>query len=360
MIRKRLMVNKIWNVPELYYKKGAIVTLKYLELSNVLVLLYDTDQDSKIIQKIEKYLANFHTYVEIVKKPTEKRVLELKEKYNNANIDAILAIGGGSVLDLGKVLRYLLCDPLNSLSQLKNDQFLSANRIKLIAIPSTPGTGSETTSVAVLYDHDGRKIPYVNLALLADLIILDPNFMITIPIPLLYEFGADIFSHATEGALSLVSSPLIKSISKSSLDLLKQGFQAIKISPEDIKGLANIQYAGYLAGLVQGNAFVGVAHALAHSLEIQKTIGHGKAMLHLIYPVLSWINSNKPNNLIEEFLAIYTEIGFLNYVEPNIFDSIDEEKWMRDALDDPSITTSPIRMNEEKMKELFQWILKQP
>ncbi|GAH37089.1 unnamed protein product, partial [marine sediment metagenome] len=248
----------------------------------------NTIKNSKYYEKIKTYLSEKSIQEEIIKTPNQDIILDLKKKYSTNKPEVIVAIGGGKVIDSAKVLKVFLDNPSLTFLDLEKQQFCEKTVIKLIAIPTTPGTGSEATAIAVLNDNEGKKFPFINKGFLPDLAILDHTFLQTIEIKDIFIFGADIFSHASEGYVSMASSPLIKSISRSCLHLLKSGFSKIKEDLEDTSGLAEIMYAGYLGGIVQGNAFVGAVHALAHALEQQFKTSHASSILTVLKPTLQW------------------------------------------------------------------------
>ncbi|MHA1720716.1 MAG: iron-containing alcohol dehydrogenase [Promethearchaeota archaeon] len=358
MIRKKLMIKRLWNTPEVYYKKGAISCLKSIDYSKFLVLIAEPIKNSEYYSKIEKYTQEKSVRIEIIQFLNQDEILKLRDKYLEDKPEVIVAIGGGSVIDPAKILRVFLSYPEIGFNDFHEQQFLDLNSVKLVAIPTTPGTGSESTAVAVIYDKDGHKHPYLNHGFMPDLAILDSNFLNSLPVKALYEFGADIFSHAIEGSVSVMTTPLLKSIGESSLNLLKSGFAKLKEKNDDPKAFAEIQYAGYLAGTVQGNAFVGVCHALAHTMEQQISISHAASILLLIKPVLTWYFKETNKEIYKHFLETYENIGFEQYRDPSKLAMINKDKWVDDALQDPSISTSPIRFKKERLLELIEWILK--
>ena len=359
MINKNLMVKKIYNSPEVYYRKGAISVLKHIEFKKFLILISNTIKNSKYYEKIKTYLSEKSIQEEIIKAPNQDIILELKKKYSNNKPEIIVAIGGGKVIDSAKVLKVLLDNPDLTFLDLEKQQFCENIDIKLIAIPTTPGTGSEATAIAVLNDNEGKKFPFLNKGFLPDLAILDHSFLETIEIRDLFIFGADIFSHAIEGQVSMASSPLIKAISSSCLKLLKSGFSKIKEDLEDTNALSEIMYAGYLGGIVQGNAFVGAVHALAHALEQQFKMSHASSILTVLKPTIEWLKKVKNQNDYKKFLELYEEIGFDKFRKTDVLKEVNAEQWADVALIDPSIKTSPVRMKRENLIQLINWILKQ-
>ncbi len=359
MINKNLMVKKIYNSPEVYYRKGAVSVLKHIEYTKFLILISNTIKNSEYYEKIKTYFSEKSIDEEIIQAPNQKTILNLKKRYSTNKPEVIVAIGGGKVIDSAKVLKVLLDNPNLTFLDLENQQFCEYNAIKLVAIPTTPGTGSEATAIAVLNNNEGKKLPFINKGFLPDLAILDHTFLETIEIKDLFIFGADIFSHASEGQVSMASSPLIKAISRSCLELLKLGFSKIKENLDDTNGLSEIMYAGYLGGVVQGNAYVGAVHALAHALEQQFKTSHSSSILTVLKPTLQWLKNMRNQVVYDEFLELYEDIGFDKFRNTDVLKDINPEQWADIALIDPSIKTSPVRMKRENLIDLINWILEQ-
>ena len=357
LINKKLMTKRIYNNQEVYYGLGASSCLKSLEYTEILLLVSPSIKKSENYKKFSSYLAGKNVREEITISPSENSILELREKYLDSGIHVIIALGGGKILDSAKVLKTFIDNPTLSFNDLAKTEFAEKNIIKLISIPTTPGTGSETNSIAVIRNSEGKKIPYINQAFVPNLAILDHKFMTTLSEESIFEFSADIFSHGFEGSVSKISSPLLQAIGNSSLNLLKNGHKAIKMKPGDKKGLADILYAGHLGGIVQGNAYVGVCHALAHALEERAPISHGGSILLLLKPVIQWLQKTQDRPEYDELLSIYDEIGFDQYRKPEVLQNINPGEWTVAALQDPSVKTNPIRMKQENMLELVNWIL---
>jgi len=220
----------------------------------------------------------------------------------------------------------------------------------LIAVPTTPATGSEVSSIAVA--KEAKKIPYVSQALIPSIAVLDPVFMTTIPPEQMAAFSADIFSHCYESYFSKLANTLVKAYALEALELLKQGMIAYHDNHQDIKALEQIMCAGHLAGISQTNAFVGVCHALGHSLETINGTPHSKAMQLLVWKCMAWHKQQGQDNKI--FMDAYSALSI--EAEPGQLSAIDTQAWAAAALEDPSIKTNPITMNKEKLLDLIQWI----
>ncbi len=359
MIKKKTMVKRIYHNPEVYYGKGSVSILKSIECSRILFLVSGSVQKTPLFEKVRGYFEGKEAREEVVAAPAAAFVVSLVQKYASGWIpEVIIAVGGGKVLDTAKVVRVMLDNRDVTFDYLKQNQFVTSITTKLVAVPTTPGTGSETNPIAVIKDQAGIKMPYINQGFVPDVAILDNGFMETLGEKEIYEFAADIFSHAAEGSVSVAGTPLLSAIATSSLKLLKDGFDKFKQDPKDPKGLSDVLYAGHLAGIVQGNAFVGVCHALAHTIEKQVKVSHGGSILLTLKPTLDWLKQATGKPEYDGFLAMYDAIGFDKYRAQDALKDIDKDAWADAALLDPSISTTPVRMKKDNILVLIDWILK--
>jgi alcohol dehydrogenase class IV len=359
MIKKAMMVKRIYNNPEVYYGKGATgMVLKAIDAENVLVLVSPTVQQSEYYGKILGALDDRQVREEPVSTPEQATVLDLVQKYTaDWWPSVIVAIGGGKVLDVAKVMRVLMINPGVTFEDLEKNRFCENSEIKFVAVPTTPGTGSETNSIAVLRTPEGTKIPYINSGFVPDIAILDHEFLMGHDLQALMEFAADIFAHAFEGSVSPASSTLLGAIAKSSMSLLGSALDRLKEDPKDPKALGDLLYAGHLAGIVQGNAFVGACHALAHAIEPQVHVSHGMAILLTLKQTLLWLKETTQKQDYDEFITAYDAMGFDAFRKAEILAGIDPDNWADAALADPSISTSPVRMKKDNILVLIDWIL---
>ncbi len=364
MIKKSLMVKRIYNNPEVYYGKGATAScLKALDQARLIILVSSTVKKSEYYGKIIAALTGKQIQEEVIASPTQETIVKLVQKYAGpAKPDAIVAIGGGKVLDSAKAFKVLLDNPGMSFADLEKNRFCDKAITRLIAIPTTPGTGSETNSIAVTRDTAGRKIPLINSGFVPDVAILDHEFLLGHDAQAIFEFSADIFSHAFEGSVSAAGTPLLSAIARSAISMLKVGIEKIKADPKDPKGLESILQAGHLAGVVQGNAFVGACHALAHAIEEQiPGVSHGQSILLTLKQTIAWLKEITKKPEYDEYMGAYNAMGFDAFRKPGLIKGkIDIDRWAEAALKDPSISTSPVRMKKENLLVLEDWILNKP
>ena len=134
MINKNLMVKRIYNSPEVYYRKGAVSVLKHIEYKKFLILISNTIKNTIYYEKIKSYLSEKSVQEDIIKTSHQDIILNLKNKYSSDRPEVIVAIGGGKVIDSAKVLKVCLDNPNLTLSDLEKNQFSENNVIKLVLL----------------------------------------------------------------------------------------------------------------------------------------------------------------------------------------------------------------------------------
>lgn len=191
--------------------------------------------------------------------------------------DAIISIGGGSVIDTAKGVCILLTEG-GTLDDFDGIQMLTRPQTPHIAIPTTAGTGSEVTWVAVIMDRQkGQKrliVEYFNAPRVA---ILDPRMTEKLPPLLTAATGMDAMCHAVEALHSVARQPISDGLAIQAVRLLSGHLPVCVANGSDIASRGQVQIAAAMAGWAFGNAMVGLTHALAHSLGAVCRIPHGIA-----------------------------------------------------------------------------------
>lgn len=214
-------------------------------------------------------------------------VEELADLYLTSGCDCIIALGGGSVIDTAKGVNILAGNPGTRLSDWAGAGKLQRPLPPLVAIPSTSGTGSEVTLVAVIADkQQGRKLLYTSAFLQADIAVLDPLVSDGLPATLTASTGMDALSHAIEAWYSLGHNPLSDSHAllavQSIASYLPRVCKAARDKQSDPEGRLALSHASCLAGLAFSNSMVGMVHTLGHSLGALCHVPHGQCMSVLL------------------------------------------------------------------------------
>ena len=193
----------------------------------------------------------------------------------NASINLIVAIGGGSVIDMGKLIRSYMNHDHELIQSIKSNNVFYAQNVPLIAIPTTAGSGSESTHFAVVY-IDGCKYSVNHASIFPDYVLLIPSLTYNSPCYLTACSGADALCQAIESYWSVQSTEESRSYAKEAILLLLQYLpQAVK---NDLNARNKVMFAANLAGRAINISFTTAAHAYSYALTSYLQIPHGHAV----------------------------------------------------------------------------------
>ncbi len=191
--------------------------------------------------------------------------------------DIIISVGGGSAIDTAKGMCILLTEG-GSLSNFEGIQLLTRPQTPHIVIPTTAGTGSEVTWVAVIYDKSkGQKILIVESYNAPRVAILDPTLTAKLPPLLTASTGLDAMTHAVEAISSVQREPIADAMGLHAIRLLNRHLPQCIKNGGDLGARGQVQLAATMAGWSFGNAMVGIVHAMAHSIGAVAHVPHGVA-----------------------------------------------------------------------------------
>lgn len=210
-------------------------------------------------------------------------VNEVARLYAERGCDGFVAIGGGSVIDTTKgAAASLACEGVD-FATLQGSEILHADLPPFVAVPTTAGTGSEVTLVAVVADtHKHAKLSFASYKLVPHAAILDPALTSSLPPKLTATTGMDALTHAIEAYTSIQKNPVSDAFAVKAIELIAQNLPRACAQGDDADARANLALASLLAGAAFSNAMVGVVHALGHSLGGLCHIPHGQAMMMLL------------------------------------------------------------------------------
>ncbi len=212
-----------------------------------------------------------------------KVVVQLAGVYRESGCDAIIAVGGGSVMNTAKGVNILVSENTEDLMQFSGAGILARPLKPLMAIPTTAGTGSEVTQVAVIADHvRNLKMPFASYFLLPDLAVLDPRMTLTLPPAITAATAMDALTHAVEAYTCLAKNPLSDAHALLAIELIGQNLLNVLNEPENADGRLALAVASNLAGVAFSNAMVGMVHTLGHSVGAVCGVPHGTCMAILL------------------------------------------------------------------------------
>ena len=223
--------------------------------------------------------------------------------------DIVISIGGGSVIDTAKCMCILLTEG-GSLANHEGIQLLTRPQTPHIVIPTTAGTGSEVTWIAVVYDKDkGQKILIVESYNAPRAAILDPQLTRKLPPLLTASTGMDAMTHAIEAMTSIQHEPVADAMALQAIRLLSEYLPQCIQNGDNLKARGQVQLAATMAGWAFGNAMVGLVHAMAHSIGAVSRVPHGVSCGILLPHCMNFnLGSGEPE-VIEIYATIAQALG---------------------------------------------------
>ena len=263
----------VLKIPEMVKKDGKkkvlIVTTPGFIRRGSLKILFET---------FEKHGVNYAIYSEVQPDPTTDCIEEALGLYKQEKCEAIVAVGGGSVIDCSKALGARVARPNKSLQQMQGLLKVMKKIPDIYAVPTTAGTGSEATAGAVITDAKSHfKFTVLDLCLVPKYAVLDPELTCPLPPAITAVTGMDALTHAVEAYTNFFCSPATKKVSVDAVKLIYENLLKAYENGGDIKARENMLLASYYAGVAINTNFIGYVHAVAHGIGGLYGVTHGKA-----------------------------------------------------------------------------------
>ena len=229
-------------------------------------------------------------------------VRDVAKMYRDNGCDAILAIGGGSVIDTAKATNILVSEGGDDLLKYSGAHNLPKPLKPFFVIPTTSGTGSEVTMVAVVSDTEKNvKLPFASYYLMPHAAILDPRMTQTLPPHLTAMTAMDALTHAVEAYTCLAANPISDAYATAAIKKVSQNLFKVLERPEDAQGRLELAQASTMAGIAFSNSMVGVVHSLGHALGAVAHLPHGLCM-NLFLPYVLEYNQDVNGDKIADLL----------------------------------------------------------
>lgn len=261
----------------------------------------------KLLAKLKHEGIRITIFSHVMPDPTTDCVEVAKTAYMQNGCEAVIAVGGGSVIDCAKALGARVAHPDKNLLQMSGLLKIRKRLPALYAVPTTAGTGSETTAAAVITDAKNHyKYTMLDWRLIPRYAVLDPELSAAMPAQITAYTGMDAMTHAVEAYTNRFCAPKVK---KAALMAIKQISQSLVPAYEngtDMEHRKNMLMAAYNAGLAINGNLVGYVHALAHAIGGLYGIPHGKAVAVILPHVLEGYGKHA-----EKKLAILAEAAGL-------------------------------------------------
>ncbi len=335
-VAKRTVNMKWFKIPpKIYFEPGSIQYLQKLK-GNFAFIVTDASMVKlgmvdRVIYQLEKAGIKYEIYQDVEPDPSVDTVFKGVKEMNKHNPDIIIALGGGSAIDAAKGM-WLFYEYPNTEFEMLRLKFMDirkravrypdlGKKARLVAIPTTAGTGSEITAFAVITDKiKGIKYPLADYELTPDIAVIDPELTYTVPKAVTVDTGMDVLTHAVEAYVSVMASDYTDALSIKAIQLVFEYLPKVYRNPDDKVAREKMANASTMAGMAFTNAFLGVNHSMAHNLGANFHIPHGRANAILLPYVIEY-NAKRPTKFIaypkyefphanERYVEIAKELGF--------------------------------------------------
>lgn len=252
------------------------------DIKSVIIVTDKTITKLGLINRLEYALTlrdiSYCVYDKTVANPTTDNVEAARAMYIKNKCNAIIGFGGGSSMDCAKALGARIAKPNMSLADMKGILKVCAKTPLTIAIPTTAGTGSETTLAAVITDSITRHKYAINdFPLIPDYAILDAKVTLSLPPHITATTGMDALTHAVEAYIGNSTTAGTRKNAKDAVRLIFNNIYTAYEDGSDIEARKNMLKASYFAGCAFSKSYVGYVHAIAHSLGGEYNVPHGLA-----------------------------------------------------------------------------------
>ena len=374
--------NTNWNYPTpirfgIDRVKELSLFIDELKISNPLIVtdpqFREVAQFKGIIDSLNNSNKNYSIFSEIKGNPTGTNIRDGVNVFLKNKNDGVIAIGGGSSLDAGKAVAFMSKQKENIwYFEDIGDNWTKAiidNLPKVIAIPTTAGTGSETGRASLIVDEEAytKKIIF-HPTMLPDLVVLDPSLTISLPKHLTAATGMDALAHCLEAYCSNNFHPMAHGIALEGIKIIKENLVTAYNDPGNIEARAKM----LVSSMMGSTAFqkgLGAIHSLSHPINAVNDVHHGLSNAIFMPYVVKFNQSQIEERIF--FLSKYIDLenqsfdGFLQWIldlrnqlaiphtlkDLNI--NFDFDKLSKMALVDPSTSTNPLDLNEDDMKALY-------
>ncbi len=222
--------------------------------------------------------------------------------YRENHCDAIIAVGGGSVIDTSKATNILVSEGGDDLLKYSGAHNLPKPLKPFFVIPTTSGTGSEVTMVAVVSDTEKNvKMPFASYYLMPHAAILDPRMTQTLPPHLTAMTAMDAITHAVEAYTCMAANPISDAYATAAVKKISTHLFNVLDNPSDAQGRLELAQASTMAGIAFSNSMVGIVHSLGHSLGAVVHLPHGLCM-NLFLPYVLEYNKEVNGDKIADLL----------------------------------------------------------
>lgn len=341
-----LTIPKLFFPGHIYYGPRALGFLRTIEEEILIVASNSVWQKNS-----DKLIVNLNSKdpdVFLVKREPDLAVKnDFEKKIQSKNYKYVIGFGGGSAMDVAKVAAF--------------------HDAKVILVPTTAGSGSEVSRYVLFINDQKEKEPITDSRLLPDTVLYDPSFLISLSPSLTAQTTVDAYTHALEGLTSRLSNTMSDFFALEALKLIIDFGPKAYLEPENLEARSRLQIAGFLAGLVQSSASVGLVHALVDFFGPRFNLLHSLAIAVFLPPVIK-LNLKRSQEYYKKLRGVFT---------PNIYElteNLFSQMGLRESVEkvgnkvisfselaafikkDPAAKTHQFMPTEEELKEILEYL----
>ncbi|MFA6795952.1 MAG: iron-containing alcohol dehydrogenase [Bacilli bacterium] len=304
--------------PKYFSEPGSISKVKDLlskeKINSCLIItddnLFKLGLLDSLMADLDEAKIDYTVYHNVVPNPTVENAHEAYKLYLSNNCKGLIAFGGGSSMDAAKAVGALVATKNKPFKKLKGVLKIRKRIPPLIAIPTTAGTGSETTLAAVISDPEHNdKYSLMDPVLIPKYAILDPTLLVNLPPNITSTTGMDAMCHAVEAYIGRENTAKTKKYALEAIKLIYENLLLSYKEPQNLTYRENMQVAAFKAGVAFTRAYVGYVHSLAHSLGAVYNAPHGMAIAIILPHVLKSYGKSAHRKLakIYDYLGLKDE-----------------------------------------------------
>jgi len=257
----------------------------------------DTGIAGRIVENLKAAGIQVVCYEGVQPDPPDYIIHEAATFANEENIDGIIGVGGGSVMDAAKAVNILTTNPFPITKYFDLGVVQKPGKV-LILIPTTAGTGSEVTEFAIVTDTlNNKKVATLGPPTIANQAIIDPELLLGMPASLTAACGMDAFAHAAEALTSSGMNPLSDALAQKAISLIVDNLPAAVKDNNDITALTNMSFAATIAGTAFNSTVTHIGHAMAHTIGAFYHIPHGVGCALALPAVMEFVADTVPEKV---------------------------------------------------------------
>lgn len=330
----------------------------------------------KVVDIIEKAEIKCTSYLDVIPNPTVDVVNEAAAKYEEVKATSIIALGGGSPMDVAKAVG-VLANFGGKITDYEGNHKVPGPVVPIIAIPTTAGTGSEVTASAVITDEERNyKFSVFSYEILPKYAVLDPELIMTAPAHIAAACGVDALIHAMEAYISNNASPFSDSMAEKAMELIGKNIRRFVANRQDTEAASAMMIGSTFAGISFAWARLGNVHAMSHPVSAYFHVPHGVANSILLPTVFEYnaladngryekiykyicegngeVTNFKPEMLVEEIKKLNVVLGI-----PNSLSEVGVTEDMipamaEDAMKSGNIPANPRQTTLKDIVELYK------